>query len=53
MVLADFQDLISRSRCIAEERSECVSLQTRSQGPFLRVNFPHVLSVRLWLATRT
>src|SRR5438128_1368218 len=44
---ADFQALISRSRRIALERSGHGSDQTRIQGPFLRVNLPEILSVRL------
>jgi hypothetical protein len=45
--LADFQDLISRSRRIALARSGCCSNQTNIHGPFLRVNLPEILSVRL------
>ena len=52
MVLEDFQRLISRSRAIADALLWCCSLQTSVQGPFFRVNFPAILSVRLWLATR-
>ncbi|SRR6266487_3320659 len=44
---ADFHDLISRSRRIALERSGCSSDQPKVHGPFLRVNFPAILSVRL------
>ena len=44
---ADFQDLIWRSRRMALERSRCFSDQTKVHGPFLRVNFPPILSVRL------
>ena len=44
---ADFQFLISRSRSIAAQRSRCFSEHTRTQRPFLRVNFLEILSVRL------
>jgi hypothetical protein len=44
---ADFQFLISRSRRIALERSGCSSDEAKVQGPFFRVNFPLILSVRL------
>jgi hypothetical protein len=44
---ADFQFLIWRSRRVALERSGCSSVQAKVHGPFLRVNFPPILSVRL------
>ena len=44
---ADFHDLISRSRRVALERAGCSSDHTKIHGPFLRVNFPEILSVRL------
>jgi len=39
--------LISCSRRIALERSGCLSDQPKAHGPFLRVNFPAILLVRL------
>src|SRR5207247_5104559 len=44
---ADFQRLISRSRRVALERSGCSSVQIKVHGPFFRVNFPLILSIRL------
>ena len=44
----DFHDLISRSRRVALERSGCSSDHTKNHGPFFRVNFPEILSMRLW-----
>src|SRR4030088_1689510 len=49
---ADFIAFICRSRAIAEARETCSSLHTSSHGPFLRVNFPLILSVRLWRQRR-
>ena len=44
---ADFHALISLSRALAVARVLCGSDHTRDQRPFLRVNLPAVLSVRL------